>query len=156
MTRLRARNFRLRPLDTNCEFLSFGAWGFRDMLWRSPMEFGAKPQKYLAFWHLQGSRIDLKRTFFMEMSLANSSLTKKVTIYNNTSLVLQRNFFATIAFYLHVFRILIKCNKCNANTAHALHLFLTWKRKLHEVRRQPRSLCSFCLEGLDWRTRISF
>ena len=43
-----ARNFQFRPLDTNWEFLSFGAEGFGNLLWRAPMGFGAKPQKILA------------------------------------------------------------------------------------------------------------
>ena len=55
---------------------------------------------------------------------------------------------AAIASYLHVFNThSIKTN----TTTHALKLFLTRKRKLHEVTRQPRSLGFFEFsEGLDW------
>ena len=52
-------------------------------------------------------------------------------IYNSTSLVCQSNFVAEIASYLHVFNThSIKTN----TTTHALKLFLTSKRKLHEVK----------------------
>ena len=60
--------------------------------------------------------------------------------YKNTSLVCQSNFVAVIASYLHVFNThSIKAN----TTTHVLKLFLTSKRKLHEVTHEPRSLSSF-------------
>ena len=62
-------------------------------------------------------------------------------IYSNTALVRKSNFVATIASYMHVFKK--HSIKKNTHTTHALKLFLTGKRKLHEVTRQPRSLCSF-------------
>ena len=47
---------------------------------------------------------------------------------------------ATVTSYLHVFN---KHSIKNTHTTHALKLFLTGKRKLREVTRQPRSLRSF-------------
>ena len=67
---------------------------------------------------------------------------------NNTSLVCQSNFVAAIASYLHVFNThSIKTN----TTKYVLKLFLTSKRKLHEVTRQPRSLSSFAFQMAEIR-----
>ena len=52
VSRVWARNFQSGSLDTNWEFLSFGAGGVGDLLWRLPMGFGVKPQKVFATWHL--------------------------------------------------------------------------------------------------------
>ena len=66
-------------------------------------------------------------------------------IYNNISLVRQSNFVAAIASYLHVFNT----HWIKKTAAHALKLFLTGKRKLHEVTCQPQSLGSFAFRK-DW------
>ena len=77
-----------------------------------------------------------------------------MAIYKNTSLVRQSNFVTVINSYFCVFNM----RSIKKKTAtHALNLFLTGKRKSHEVTCQPRFFGSFAFQkAWIWGQELAF
>ena len=47
--RVYARNVQFGLLDNNMQISELWSWGFGDLIWRPPMEFGTKPRKIFGY-----------------------------------------------------------------------------------------------------------